>query len=50
MRSEDVTIRAERADEADVTALLLPARALLAGLYRRKAVTVLASTPMRRRS
>ena len=33
MAREDVTIRAERADQADVTALLLQARALLAGLY-----------------
>jgi putative acetyltransferase len=33
MVSEDITIRVERADQPDVTALLLQARALMAGLY-----------------
>jgi putative acetyltransferase len=33
MASEDITIQAERADQPDVIALLLQARALLAGLY-----------------
>jgi putative acetyltransferase len=33
MACEDITIQIERADQLDVTALLLQARALLAGLY-----------------
>ena len=33
MAGEDITIQIERADQLDVTALLLQARALLAGLY-----------------
>ena len=33
MAGEDITIQIERADQPDVTALLLQARALLAGLY-----------------
>ena len=33
MASEEITIRAEPADQPDVTALLLQARTLLAGLY-----------------
>jgi putative acetyltransferase len=33
MASTDITIQAERADQPDVIALLLQARALLAGLY-----------------